>query len=143
MLNLLLWLSRLSLWRLRLTLTTLLLLLLLGLLLFRELLSCLFLLHLYELLRCHACFGGLLLDLLSLEGLELWDCHASLLCFHCDHLLDGLRVQLLRPTRSRRGTCRRHVGGRQRMRARYEDLVEKPALCSTRTFRRCQGTGIR
>ena len=119
MLYLLLWLSRLArlgLWRLRLTLRALLLLLLLllllSLLLLCELLSGLFLLHLDELLRCHACFGGLLLNLLSLKGLKLRNSHASLLCLHGDHLLDGLRVELLRPARpARRRTSRRHVGG--------------------------------
>jgi hypothetical protein len=83
----LLWLTlALSLW-----LSTLLcglLLLLLHLLHIRF--SGLFLLHLNELLWTHACFGGFLFDLLTLECLELWDCHTALLGFHRDHLLDLL-----------------------------------------------------
>ena len=65
---------------------------LLHLLLLHELFPCLFLLHLYELLWRHASFGGFLLDLLSLKCLKLRNCHASLLCLHGDHLLNGLRT---------------------------------------------------
>lgn len=85
----------------------LLLLLLRSLLLFDEGLSCLFLLHLNELLRGHPGFGSLGLDLLTLEGLELWNGHASLLGLHGDHLLNLLRREGLS---ARRGTWLRHDG---------------------------------
>ena len=113
MLYLLLWLTRLSLRRSRLSLsrwTALLLLRLLLLLLLHVLLSGFLLLHLNKLWRCHAYFGSFLFDLLSLECLELWYCHAAFLCFHSHHLLNGLWSELLR-YRSGRGPGGRHSGG--------------------------------
>lgn len=97
--------SRLWLW---LSLTLRLSLLLLLLLLPNELLPGLLLLHLDELLRAHSGFRSFGFDLLALEGLELRNCHATFLRFHCDHLLDLLRSEGLR---ARRRTCRRHFRG--------------------------------